>query len=68
MLMLTRNINQSIIIQTSDGDIEIIITSINGNQVRLGIEAPESVDIWRSELIMEDTKKRPRGYTLGLNF
>jgi carbon storage regulator len=47
MLVLSRKRDQSIII---DGDIRITVVSIQGNQVRLGIEAPNSVSIFREEL------------------
>ncbi|MGP0066457.1 MAG: carbon storage regulator CsrA [Isosphaeraceae bacterium] len=47
MLVLSRKRDQSIVI---DGDIRITVVSIHGNQVRLGIEAPNSVSIFREEL------------------
>ena len=47
MLVLSRKQSQSIYI---NGDIRITVVSIRGNQVRLGIEAPESVAIFREEL------------------
>ena len=48
MLILNRRPDESIII---DGDIKLKILSINGNQVRLGFEAPEEVVIVREELL-----------------
>jgi carbon storage regulator len=48
MLVLSRKLNESIVI---DGDIEITVVSLRGNQVRLGIKAPDSVGILREELI-----------------
>ena len=47
MLVLSRKQNQSIVI---NGDIRVTVVSIRGNQVRIGIEAPESVAIFREEL------------------
>lgn len=47
MLVLSRKLNESIVI---DGDIRVTVVSVNGNQVRLGIEAPGSVPIFREEL------------------
>jgi carbon storage regulator len=47
MLILTRNQNESIVI---DDDIKITVLSYNYGQVRLGIEAPEDVEIWREEI------------------
>lgn len=52
MLVLTRNQGQSIVIQTSNGEIEITIANVAKNgQVRVAIAAPDNVDIWRSELL-----------------
>jgi carbon storage regulator len=47
MLVLSRKRNETIVI---DGDIRITVVDIRGNQVRLGIEAPDSVRIVRQEL------------------
>lgn len=48
MLVLSRKQSQSIII---NGTVRITVASIRGNQVRLGIEAPDSVAILREELV-----------------
>lgn len=52
MLVLTRNVygHNTLIIQTSDGDIEVSIRDVKGGKVQVGIEAPDSVDVWRSEV------------------
>lgn len=50
MLVLSRKLSQKIILNTSDGDIILVIVGITGNQIRLGLEAPKSVSIRRSEL------------------
>jgi carbon storage regulator len=47
MLVLTRKINQSIII--GDG-IEIVVLEVRGEQVRLGIRAPRDVSVHRKEI------------------
>lgn len=47
MLVLSRNINQEIII---NDDIRINVTAIKGKAVKLGISAPESIKILRKEL------------------
>jgi carbon storage regulator len=47
MLVLSRKLNQAIILS---GGIRITVVAIRGNQVRLGIEAPESVGIMREEI------------------
>ncbi|MDP9228361.1 MAG: carbon storage regulator CsrA [Actinomycetota bacterium] len=47
MLVLTRKTGQSIII--GDG-IEVQVLSVTGDKVRLGIEAPRRVGIFRDEV------------------
>lgn len=47
MLVLTRRPGEAIII---NGDIIVRVLQINGNQIRLGIEAPENINIVREEL------------------
>ncbi len=49
MLVLTRQPTDAI---TIDGDIEVKILSVRGNRVQLGIVAPASVEIVRSELLL----------------
>ena len=50
MLVLTRKKGESIQIGE---DVAVRILSIQGNRVRLGIEAPASVDVRRGELVFE---------------
>ena len=54
MLILTRKQNESIII---DDDIKITILGTKGQDVKIGIEAPRDVEIWREEVYqrMENT-------------
>jgi carbon storage regulator len=47
MLILTRNQNESVII---DDDIRITILSDRHGRVKLGIEAPEDIEIWREDI------------------
>jgi carbon storage regulator len=47
MLILTRSQNESIVI---DDDIRITVLSNQHGQVKLGIEAPDDVEIWREEI------------------
>ena len=51
MLVLTRKPDESVVITTEAGE-EIIVSvlGVNGQQVRLGFDADESVIIDRSEL------------------
>lgn len=52
MLILARKVGQKIVI---DGDIEITVVEVRGDQVRLGITAPRSVAVLRSELLEQVT-------------
>ena len=47
MLVLTRRLGESI---TIGDNVKIIIVEIDGNQVKLGIEAPREIEIYREEL------------------
>ncbi|NMB26846.1 MAG: carbon storage regulator CsrA [Tissierellia bacterium] len=47
MLILSRKKDESIII---DGNIEVKILEIQDGKVRIGIEAPQNIDIFREEL------------------
>lgn len=56
MLVLTRKPGQSVYI---GDEIKITLHGIRGNQVRIGIEAPSSVKIYREEIylqILEENK------------
>jgi carbon storage regulator len=50
MLVLSRKINETIVI---GGNIRVTMTAIRSNQVRLAIEAPPDVPIFRKELLSE---------------
>jgi len=47
MLVLTRNANQSIMI---GHEVVVTVLEIRGDQVRLGIRAPRSIDVHREEV------------------
>ena len=55
MLVLARKQGQTIVI----GDARVVVTSIDGNQVRLGIEAPPGVEIVREELMQVYPREQP---------
>ena len=47
MLILTRRIGETIVV---GNDIKLTVVSINGNQVRVGIDAPRDVAVHREEI------------------
>ncbi len=53
MLVLTRKIGEKFLMGS---DMNIKILGVKGKQVRIGIEAPESVNIVREELLGRDPK------------
>lgn len=50
MLVLSRKVGESIVI---GNNIEVRVTAIAGNRVRIGIQAPDDVSILRGELCFE---------------
>lgn len=54
MLVLTRKVNQSVII---NDDIVVKVAQIYSGKVRLAISAPRNVSVVREELLGKDNKK-----------
>ena len=55
MLVLTRKSNQSIMI---GDEIEVSVLAIMGEKVRVGIEAPRAVPVFRKEVYVEIQEER----------
>ena len=62
MLVLTRRINESIVI---NDDVSVLIVEVRGDRVRLGIEAPKDVTVHRKEVydVIRDSgaSEKPNG-------
>ncbi len=55
MLVLTRKSNQSIMI---GDDVELTVLAIVGEKVRIGIQAPREVPVFRKEVYLEIQDER----------
>ena len=55
MLVLTRKSNQSIMI---GDDIEVSVLAIMGEKVRIGIQAPRDIPVFRKEVYLEIQDER----------
>jgi carbon storage regulator len=56
MLVLTRKPNQSIMI---GDDVELTVLSIIGGKVKIGIDAPRDVRVFRKEIYLEIQRETP---------
>ena len=52
MLVLSRKQHQSLVIGE---DIKITVLELKGNQVRIGIDAPQSISVHREEILNKTT-------------
>jgi len=67
VLVLTRKKNESIVL---NDNIEITVVDVQGDQVRIGINAPKSVSIYRKEIFLEiqaENKKAADVKSVNLN-
>jgi carbon storage regulator len=55
MLILTRRVGETVIV----GDnVRVTVVGLNGNQVRLGIDAPKDVEVHREEIYVKIQKEK----------
>ena len=57
MLILTRRIGDTLNI---GDDVQVTVLSINGNQVRVGINAPREVNVLREEVLIRNQQEAER--------
>lgn len=55
MLILTRRPNERIMI---GNDITVVVVGVKGNQVQLGVDAPQEMSVDREEIYLRKLKER----------
>ncbi len=58
MLILTRRIGETIMIGS---DVNITVLGVNGNQVRLGTNAPDHIAVHREEIYQKIQQEKENG-------
>lgn len=53
MLVFSRKKNESVIIQSAHGPIEVMITEVRGDKVKLGIQADPTIPVHRKEVWLQ---------------
>lgn len=61
MLALTRKKNQAIVV---NNNIEITILEIKGDQVKIGIQAPKEVPVYRKEVYLQIKEENQASITV----
>ncbi|QGH34052.1 carbon storage regulator CsrA [Gracilibacillus salitolerans] len=64
MLVLTRKINEAI--QIGD-DIEVKVIAVDGDQIKLGINAPKDVEVHRKEIYQAIQEENNQAANLSTN-
>lgn len=60
MLILTRKINESIVISGDFGTIEVMLTAIEDKErSKIGVNAPKSIRVDRKEIYQKRKESRP---------
>lgn len=62
MLVLTRKKDQTIVINEN---VEITVLDVQGDQVRIGINAPRSVSVHRKEVFLEIQQENKKASEVG---
>ncbi len=59
MLVLSRSVDESIIIDLGTDQIRVMVCGVRGDTVRIGVDAPRKYPVWRNEL--HDLEKQDKG-------
>lgn len=55
MLILTRRIGETLMV---GDDVKVTVLGVNGNQVRIGVDAPKNVEVHREEIYQRINAER----------
>ena len=64
MLVLTRKVGESIRI---GDEIEIVVTAVDQNKVRIGVKSPRSIPVYREELYRRIQMENQQASGVGMN-
>jgi carbon storage regulator len=57
VLVLTRRVGESLLIGSQ---VTVTVVGVKGNQIRIGVNAPRSIPVYREELYERVRRERPR--------
>lgn len=60
MLILSRCCNEVIVIGTGESKVSVMVVGIERGRVKLGINAPREIPIFRQELLEQEPAKEKR--------
>lgn len=63
MLILTRKLGESIII---DEDVQISVIEINKNNIKIGVNAPKELTIYRKEVFLKIKEENSQSSSSGI--
>ncbi len=66
MLILSRKTGETLVM--ANGEIDITVLGVKGNQVRVGINAPKYVDVHRLEIFQKIQDEKSQGDSSKVNF
>lgn len=58
MLVLSRKLGEKVVIGEGADAVTVVVVDIDRGKIRLGIDAPKDVPIFRQELLPVDTPRR----------